>query len=320
MPARNRDPYLTREEALRPYRNQAFTGPSGDLEAFEQTMAQGYSPEAANIAARHGIRGGSVQATVGEPEGKRWKRPVQYDFNPNVGQRESSMLAQRAAMEPMQNRDMHRSALLDMVDTRQLRTAAGQGVTREAAERARGGMVREGMESARLGMAERSRVDARDLGMEEFRTSRYNTDATESGLTGRNAATLALQERMMGQRGFQTDAQGNTVFQGPTGDVSVMGEQSADQRARTFVAKLREDLDAGRITQAEFDAEVARRSSADSSFAMVMRHVLTPQGTGAPAPGGQAPAGGGQAPIVRYTADGRKVQSTDGGKTFEVVR
>jgi hypothetical protein len=123
---------------------------------------------------------------------------------------------------------------------------------------------------------------------------------------------MALQGRLVDMSGFKTGPGGESVYQGPKGAVENM-QPTEEQKARTLIGKMNEDLKAGRITQQQFDEEIARRAQGGGEAARILATVL---GGGTPPPaGGAAPAAGVQ-PITKWTPDGRKVVSTDGGKTF----
>lgn len=233
------DEFVTREERLRPFRDRAFVGPGGDLPGYEQARAQGYSPEAANIAARHGIQGGGVEETIGSPLERFERQEAQVlQFRPSA---EGDVASRQFA----ENRQAAEMGLANRAENQiaQMRMRAGlsgsgvTGMTREEAfRRAEGGMNR--MErgvnlEVRDRQDERANLTQRDVattaGEAQLGVARYGAAAQRdvAGM-GRDVdlAKLAqegrLADALMGGAGFKTGPGGEAVYQDPRGQAQAM--------------------------------------------------------------------------------------------------
>jgi hypothetical protein len=301
---------------------------------YNRGVQGGYSPEMANIMARN-VVDADMPGQARKPYQAPGPQGISYQGRPEgapVLGGESNI--DYGAMEARANQMRIGAVTGGRMDqgamglTRDLRGMAGQGMTREKQDRflaerenqwfnrmnynQRGEMFNKEQDTIRYGQDEQTR---RTRAEQEGQTDR--TKEEQSGLNARAASEMALQGRLVDMSGFKTGPGGESVYQGPKGAVENM-QPTEEQKARTWIGKMNEDLERGKrgepggITQEQYDAEMARRAQGGGELAAIAQELR--RGTPPPA-GGAAPAAGGQ-PITKWTPDGRKVVSTDGGKTF----
>jgi hypothetical protein len=275
---------------------------------YDSMRSAGYSPEMGNIMARHGESG-----EIGARPGGAWQPPQEGPLVARGTTATTNQGIDFGAMEARYNNERIAGLTGGRMDqgamglTRDLRGMAGQGMTNEAQGRFM--QNREADWSSRMDRTQRDQMFAKDDATKRFDIqSQANVKASE----------MALQGRLADMSGFKSGPGGESVYQSPTGAVENM-QPSEEQKARTTIGKMNEDLKAGRITQQQYDDELARKSQMNPALAM-LSYAL---GGGTPPAGGIVDTtvlGGTAGGQVKWTADGKKAVSTDGGKTWRLAK
>jgi hypothetical protein len=271
---------------------------------YDNMVARGYSPEMGNILARHGV---SAEG-IGARPGGRFMPP---DTGPLVARGETATTNQAidfGAMEARYNQQRVGNITGARMDqgamgmTRDLRGMAGQGMTNEAQDRFMAN--READWSSRMDRNQRDQFFNKDDA-----TKRFDIQSQADA----KASELALRGELLKGAGWRTSEGGREAFIDATGQGQLPPEDKQD-RPLTAAAKLVEDFRAGRIDEATFNAERDRRIKGNPAMEGLLAALM---GGGAAQPGTPgAPATTGGAEIVKWTKDGKKVVSRDGGKTF----
>jgi hypothetical protein len=325
-------------------RDEGFVG-SGDARMREPVYAGargvGFSPRASNILSE------TMDGDVSVPAGARDAGLRMERFDPSRGRETANLLAQTAAMEPDRNFEQAMNDRRRMLAMGEMDRAGGFGVSRGEARATRDELLNRQRTQGNLELQDRAIGMRGVVAGEERRATVGAAEAAAAGAQGvaqigadvdlvRLAQEKRLAEGLRESAGFQTGPGGDTVFQGPLGTVDPLVANTPEGRAQTFLAKLNEDLargqrgEPGGITQEQFDMEIQRRARQDSAAMKLMQAfgLIGPDEAGAAGGAGQQPPAGATRPGARGGAqpvitgkdhNGRRVVSTDGGKTFTLA-
>jgi hypothetical protein len=292
---------------------------ANEFERAQEARANGYSPEVAQIHARHNDGFLASRAAPRNPN-------IAYD-RVNEGTRLGVVADSRVDMEQIaRNREGQQDTLGAMRATRNLRDFAGQAMTLEEGDRRRQRLEGQSERMRMMGEDTR-RFDAQDstarfvgeIPLDVARTNQagldYRAAIDAQTQTGLKASELAMQGKLMEGAGFRSSpATGAEVFVGPKGDAQYPPRESLEPRPLTPVAKLNDDLSKGLITQEQYDAEVKRRQETENPIVTALRDggVIGPRAAPKPAaaPTPKAPAPEGAVMIDPRT--GQKVVKRNG--------